>query len=108
MAAGGTHPRNKTSVVVSAINARNLTTSIRIASSFFYHANVNCLTLASDFLAARWCTIQAAEMLYPSIPSYRASVAAAWTAVGLTEEMGNAYNSNSAYTFWDDHRQAVL
>jgi hypothetical protein len=29
-------------------------------------------------------------MLYPSIPSYRASVAAAWTAVGLTEEMENA------------------
>jgi Zn-dependent metalloprotease len=90
MTAGGTHPRNKTSVVVPAIDTRNLTKSMRIASSFFYDANVNCLTPASDFLAARRCTIQAAEMLYPSIPSYRASVAAAWSAVGLTEEMENA------------------
>lgn len=101
MTTGGTHPRGKSTVVVPALDSAHLTRSIRIAASIFYGANVNCLTPKSGFVVARQCSIQAAEMLYPSAPAYRTSVANAWSAVGVTEEMESPVELTSGVTLPD-------
>ncbi|CAM2005741.1 M4 family metallopeptidase [Acanthopleuribacter pedis] len=75
MSQGGSHPRGKTSTVVSAIgNAR--------AQQIFYRAQVQgYLTANATFADMRAASIRAAEDLYGS--SISASVADAWTAVGV-------------------------
>ena len=71
---GGTHPRGKTSVNVTAIGFDK-------AGDIFYDANNNCLTASSNFAAARGCTADAAATLYGA--AEEAAVHEAWDAVGV-------------------------
>jgi bacillolysin len=73
LSAGGTHPRNKTTISVTGIGVQK-------AGKIFYEANANCMTSTSSFAAAKTCTEQKAEQFYPSD---KASVTAAWSAVGV-------------------------
>ena len=77
---GGTHPRGKTSTVVTALSS-NAVTSIQMGAAIFYRANTQCMTAGSTFQDASGCTQQAASVLYGSAAA--SSVAAAWTAVGV-------------------------
>jgi bacillolysin len=70
---GGTHPRGKSSVTVSAIG-------FDAAADIFYAANVGCLTPSSNFIAARYCTAD----VFGGI--YAAEVHAAWEAVGVPND----------------------
>jgi vibriolysin len=79
-AAGGTHPKGKTSNVVPALDA-NASTSIQMAANIFYRANTQCLTAGSTFTDARDCTQQAASALYGA--NALASITEAWVAVGV-------------------------
>jgi bacillolysin len=74
LASGGTHPRGKTAVQVAGIGVQK-------AGKIFYEANANCMTASSNFAAAKLCTEQKAEQFYPDS---KASVTAAWEAVGVT------------------------
>jgi vibriolysin len=74
MVQGGTHPRGKTSVLVTAIGLTR-------AEQVFYRAQTNYLTSSSNFLAARNATGQAAQDLYGA--TYRDRVYTAWCAVGV-------------------------
>jgi vibriolysin len=71
---GGTHPRGKTTTVVTGIGVRK-------AGKIFYEANANCLTASSNFAAAKTCTEQKAEQFYGA--AEKAAVTAAWEAVGV-------------------------
>ncbi|WP_245767751.1 M4 family metallopeptidase [Stigmatella erecta] len=73
LSAGGTHPRAKTTVSVTGIGVQK-------AGKIFYEANANCMTSSSSFAAAKTCTEQKADQFYPSD---KASVTAAWAAVGV-------------------------
>ena len=72
---GGTHPRGKTTVNVTALSS-NLDTSLSTAGDIFYAANANCMTPSSNFQAARNCTSAAAG-------SNASKVDLAWDAVGV-------------------------
>lgn len=72
---GGTHPRGKSSVVVTGIG---MAKAIRV----FYEANVNIMTSNSNFLAAGNATVQAAVNLGYTLAEQTA-VANAWQAVGV-------------------------
>lgn len=79
---GGTHPRGKTTTVVSGIgNAR--------AQQIFYRAQTaRYITANSTFADMRAASIRAAQDLYGATTA--ASVADAWTAVGVgTDDGGN-------------------
>lgn len=77
---GGTHPRGKTSTIVTAIDANPLT-AIQKAANIFYKANTTCLTAGSSFRDARGCTESIANSEYGAAAA--ASVTQAWTAVGV-------------------------
>jgi vibriolysin len=81
MVTGGSHPRGKTSNVVTALDA-NATTSIQKGAAIFYRANTVYLTPGSTFSEARGATAQAAADLYGSAAA--ATVNDAWTAVGVS------------------------
>ena len=81
MVQGGTHPRSKTSVTVPPINATDFNDSLLKAAKIFYMANTACLTPRSGFYDARACTLLFAA-------DYKASVEAAWDAVGVTAGLG--------------------
>ena len=72
---GGSHPRGKTSTVVTGIG-------IAKAAQIFYRANANILTSSSNFAAAKTATEQAAAQLGYTAAE-QASVTAAWAAVGV-------------------------
>jgi hypothetical protein len=67
---GGTHPREKSEVVVDGIG-------FDAAAYIFYHANTNCLTPSSTFQSARYCTAEVHGGIY------KENVHAAWDAVGV-------------------------
>lgn len=100
MSQGGSHPRGKTSTVVSGIgNAR--------AQQIFYRAQVQgYLTANATFADMRAASIRAAEDLYGS--STVASVGDAWTAVGVTDgsnptdPSGDCADGNLAFTRDED------
>ncbi len=71
---GGSHPRGKTSINVTAIGLAK-------AEQIFYRAQTTCLTSGSNFEAIRNCTAQAATDLYGSVEESR--VQDAWDAVGV-------------------------
>ncbi len=73
---GGTHPRGKSSNVVTGIG-------INAAARIFYRANTVYLTPYSDFADARELTIRAAEDLYGVGSIQATQTGNAWTAVGL-------------------------
>jgi vibriolysin len=75
MSQGGTHPRGKSSIVVTGIG---MAKAIRI----FYEANVNILTSNANFLAAGNASVQAAVNLGYTLAE-QTSVANAWQAVGV-------------------------
>jgi vibriolysin len=72
---GGTHPRGKTTTVVTGIG-------IAKAAQIFYRANRDILTSSSNFAAARTATEQAAAQLGYTAAE-QASVTDAWKAVGV-------------------------
>ncbi len=80
---GGSHPRGKTSTVVSALDAANSYSSIMKGAAIFYRANTVYLTPSSTFSDARTATAQAAADLYGAGSSAVTSINEAWTAVGV-------------------------
>jgi Zn-dependent metalloprotease len=73
---GGTHPRGKSSTVVTGIG-------IKDAGAIFYRANANYLTPSSDFPDARAQTVKAATDLFGAGSVQVAQTNNAWTAVGV-------------------------
>ena len=73
---GGTHPRGKTSTVVTGIG-------IHDAGAIFYRANANYLTPSSNFADARAQTVKAATDLFGASSQQVAQTINAWTAVGV-------------------------
>jgi hypothetical protein len=76
LAEGGTHPRGKSSTVVTGIG-------IRDAAAIFYRANTTYLQPSSNFGAARAATVSAATDLFGAASQQVAQVNNAWTAVGV-------------------------
>ena len=76
LAEGGTHPRGKSSNVVTAIG-------IHDAGQIFYRANTVYLTPSSSFADARVATATAATDLFGAGSQQVAQTANAWTAVGV-------------------------
>ncbi|MCU1347820.1 MAG: fibA, partial [Acidobacteria bacterium] len=79
MVSGGTHPRGKTTVNVTALSATP-TASLDMAQRIWYRALTTYFTSSTNFSAARTGTVQAATDLYGATAA--ASVTAAWDAVG--------------------------
>ncbi|MDC0745101.1 M4 family metallopeptidase [Polyangium mundeleinium] len=78
--AGGSHPRGKTSNVVTPL-ASNALESIQKGAAIFYQANTACLGPSAKFSDARACTIAAANSLYGAAAA--TTIGDAWTAVGV-------------------------
>jgi vibriolysin len=76
LAEGGTHPRGKSSQVVTGIG-------IYDAGRIFYRANANYLTQSSDYPDARAQTVKAATDLFGAGSAQVAQTNNAWTAVGV-------------------------
>ena len=73
---GGSHPRQKTTTVVTGIG---MDKAVRI----FFKANTSILTPNSDFLAARNATAQAAQSLFGTCSAEWTNTQRAWDAVGV-------------------------
>ncbi len=73
---GGSHPRAKTTAVVTGIG-------IEKAAKIFYKANTGIMTSSSNFQAARNATAQAAQTLYGSCSAEWTNTQKAWDAVGV-------------------------
>jgi vibriolysin len=80
MVTGGTHPRGKTTVNVTALNATAMT-SIDMAAKIWYRALTVYMTSSTNFQGARTATAQAATDLYGATAA--ATVHQAWDAVGV-------------------------
>lgn len=80
MVTGGTHPRGKTTVNVTALNATAMT-SINMGAQIWYRALTVYMNSGTNFSAARTATAQAATDLYGAAAA--ASVNLAWDAVGV-------------------------
>jgi vibriolysin len=78
LARGGTHPRGKTSVSVTAIGPEK-------AGRIFYKANTDLFTPSTTFDQARTYTVQAAQALGYDAATVQA-VTDAWRAVGVPSE----------------------
>ena len=76
LAEGGTHPRGKSTNVVTGIG-------IHDAGQIFYRANTVYLTASSSFADARAATAHAATDLFGASSTQVAQVNNAWTAVGV-------------------------
>ncbi len=73
---GGTHPRGKSSTVVTGIGMYD-------AARIFYLANTGNLTPSASFADARTATVAAAATLFGAASTQAQQVANAWTAVGV-------------------------
>jgi Zn-dependent metalloprotease len=80
MVTGGTHPRGKTTVNVTALNATAMT-SINMGAKIWYRALTVYMNSSTNFSAARTATAQAATDLYGAAAA--ATVNQAWDAVGV-------------------------
>ena len=80
MAAGGTHPRGKTTINVTPLNA-TVATSLNMAAKIWYRALTVYMTSSTNFAGARTATAQAATDLYGSAAA--TTVNDAWAAVGV-------------------------
>jgi vibriolysin len=76
LAEGGTHPRGKSSTVVTGIG-------ILDAGQIFFRTNTAYLLPSSDFLDARIASIQAATELFGDGSTQVTATDDAWTAVGV-------------------------
>lgn len=76
LAEGGTHPRGKSSTVVTGIG-------IHDAAAIFYRANASYLVPSSNFTDARTATVAAATDLFGAGSVQVAQTHDAWTAVGV-------------------------
>lgn len=113
---GGTHPRNKTTVVVPALSTTAMT-SIDMAAKIWYRALTVYMTSSTNFQGARTATAQAATDLYGATAA--AAVHKGWDAVGVpggatppattvTLSNGVAVSSISASTgAWKHYKIAV-
>ena len=91
---GGTHPRGKSSTVVTGIGADD-------AADIWYLALTSYLTSSSNFAAARAATLSAASELYGSSSTQYEQVGNAWAAVGVGSAGGGGGSSTcttSSYT----------
>ncbi|MBV9497477.1 MAG: M4 family metallopeptidase [Acidobacteria bacterium] len=79
MVVGGTHPRGKTSISVTALSS-TASTSLDMAQRIWYRALTTYWTSSTGFSGARTGTVQAATDLYGATAA--ATVTAAWDAVG--------------------------
>ena len=76
LAQGGTHPRGKSTQVVTAIG-------IHDAGAIFYRANSTYLVPSSNFAEARAATVRAATDLFGASSQQVTQTNNAWTAVGV-------------------------
>jgi vibriolysin len=79
MVMGGSHPRAKTSVVVTPLSTTS-STSLTMASKIWYRALTVYFTSSTNFSAARTATVNAATDLYGATAA--ATVTQAWDCVG--------------------------
>src|SRR5438067_5782005 len=79
MVMGGTHPRSKTTVNVTALSATS-STSLDMAQRIWYRALTVYFTSSTNFQGARTATVQAATDLYGAAAA--ATVNQAWDCVG--------------------------
>ncbi|QRK05779.1 M4 family metallopeptidase [Archangium violaceum] len=84
---GGTHPRGKTSTVVTGIGVQK-------AGAIFYKANVDLFTSSTTFAQAKTYTESAAATLYGSGSAEQAAVTKAWQAVGVGVAVASTPLSN--------------
>ena len=80
MVMGGTHPRGKTAVSVTALSPTS-STSLDMAQRIWYRALTVYFTSSTNFQAARTATVQAATDLYGAAAA--ATVTAAWDCVAV-------------------------
>jgi vibriolysin len=80
MVMGGTHPRGKTAVNVTALSATS-STSLDMAQRIWYRALTVYFTSSTNFQGARTATVQAATDLYGAAAA--ATVTAAWDCVAV-------------------------
>ncbi len=79
MVMGGSHPRGKTTTVVTALSTTSAT-SLTMAAKIWYRALTVYMTSSTNFSGARTATVNAATDLYGATAA--ATVTAAWDAVG--------------------------
>ncbi|MFP5245807.1 MAG: M4 family metallopeptidase, partial [Thermoanaerobaculia bacterium] len=95
MVTGGTHPRGKTTVNVTALSA-TLTTSMNMAAKIWYRALTVYMTSSTNFQGARNATASAATDLYGATAA--ASVHLAWDAVGVPGTPGGGGGGTTTLT----------
>lgn len=88
---GGTHPRGKSTTVVTGIGADD-------AADIWYLALTSYLTSSSNLSSARAATLSAASALYGSSSTQYTQVGNAWTAVGVGGSTGGTSCTTSTYT----------
>lgn len=76
LSAGGSHPRAKSTTVVTGIGADK-------AAQIWYSALANYMTSSTNFSGARTATLSAAAALYTSTSTEYTQVDNAWAAVGV-------------------------
>lgn len=76
LSAGGTHPRGKSTTVVTGIGAD-------AAADIWYLALSSYMTSSTNFAGARIATLNAASALYGATSTQYTQVGNAWTAVGV-------------------------
>jgi hypothetical protein len=77
---GGSHPRGKTAVVVTALSGTS-STSLNMAQKIWYRALTVYFTSSTNFQGARTATVQAATDLYGAAAA--ATVTSAWDCVAV-------------------------
>lgn len=91
MVTGGTHPRAKTTVNVTALSGTAMT-SINMAAKIWYRALTVYMNSSTNFAGVRTATANAATDLYGA--SAAASVNLAWDAVGVAGPAATVVLSN--------------
>jgi Zn-dependent metalloprotease len=95
MVMGGTHPRSKTTVVVTALNA-DPATSLTMGAKIWYRALTVYMTSTTNFSGARTATAQAATDLYGAAAA--TSVNQAWDCVGAPGGSGGGGGTTTTLT----------
>ncbi len=88
---GGSHPRGRSSTVVTGIGAD-------AAADIWYLALTSYMTSSTNFAGARTATLSAASALYGATSNEYTQVGNAWTAVGVTGSSSSATCSTSSYS----------
>ena len=91
MANGGSHPRGKSTTVVTGIGAEK-------AAKIWYLALTSYLTSSSDFAAAHTAQLAAAGALYGTSSAEYTAVGDAWGAVGVGATSGSSGSGTTTST----------